>query len=122
MSKQNGFSLIGMLLLAIVVIFASVMALRVVPTYIEYFTIKKMVEETMAQPSLDNVSDAEIREKFGKQLSINNITRVTSRDLLIERSSQGVVAKLSYSVRQPLMGQASLCLDFETQAGGKAGQ
>lgn len=122
MSKQKGFSLISMLLLAIVVIFGGIMAMRVVPAYIEYFTLKKMVEETMAQPSLDNVSDAEIMEKFGKQLSINNITRVTPRDLLIERGPQGVTAKLAYSVRQPLMGKVNLCIDFETQAGGKAGQ
>lgn len=111
--------MIGMLLLAIVVIFAGIMAMRVVPPYIQYFTIKKMVEETMDQPDLQNVSDLEIRDKFSKQLSVNDVTVVTARDLLIERGPQGVVAKLSYSVRKPLVGQASICLDFDIQAGGK---
>ncbi|MEW5893161.1 MAG: DUF4845 domain-containing protein [Pseudomonadota bacterium] len=122
MSKQTGFSLLNMLLLAIVIIFAGIVAMRVVPSYIEYFTLKKIVQETLAQPSLDAVSDLELRQRFDKQLSINNISQVTSRDLVIERGPQGVSAKLAYSVRRPLMGQASLCLDFEIEASGKAGQ
>lgn len=122
MPKQQGFGLLSMFMWLVAMIFVGILALKIVPSYFEYWALKKLVKETAAQSAADTADDAAIRSTFGNRLSINNITRVTTRDLVVERGPQGTVLKLAYSVRQPLMGPASLCLDFEIQAGGKAGQ
>ena len=122
MPKQQGFGLLGMVMWLIVAVFAGIVLLKIVPAYIEYYSLKKILKETATQASAETVTDGDLRQGFGTRLNTNNITRVTPRDLAIERGSQGTVLKLAYSVRQPLFGPASLCLDFELQAGGKAGQ
>ncbi|MBI5937067.1 MAG: DUF4845 domain-containing protein [Betaproteobacteria bacterium] len=121
MANQRGFSFVSMILWLVTAIFVGILALRIVPSYIEYFSLKKIVTD-VAATATEGASDADIRGTFGKRLDVNNITRVTPRDLLIERGAQGTVLKLAYSVRQPLAGQASLCLDFEATANAKAGR
>lgn len=119
MTKQGGFSLLGMIGWVITVIFVGILAMRVVPSYLEYFTLKKIVTEVANTAASDSATDADIRSTFEKRLDVNNITRVTPRDLVIERGPQGTVLKLAYAVRQPLAGAASLCLDFEATANAK---
>ena len=122
MSNQRGFSLLSMIMWLITAIFVGILALRIVPSYLEYFSLKKIVKEVSAMATSDSVTDADLRTAFGKRLDVNNLPRLTPRDLAIERGPQGTVLKLAYSVRQPLAGPASLCLDFEAQANAKAGQ
>lgn len=118
MSNQRGFTFLGMVMLLSTLAVVAIIALRVVPPYIEYFSLKKIVKEVSLTAS-ESVSDAELRGTFEKRLDINSITRVTPRDLAIERGPRGIVLTLAYSVKQPLVAQVSLCIDFEAQASNK---
>ncbi len=59
-------------------------------------------------------SEEQIRSRFEQALQLNNVKDITGRHLVVERTAAGHQLTLSYSVRKPLLGPASLCLDFES--------
>lgn len=50
--RQRGMTVIGMLLLIIVIAFVALIAMKVVPMYIQYFSIKSTIESIRKEPQL----------------------------------------------------------------------
>jgi hypothetical protein len=107
MLKQSGITLTGFLAFSIIFIFALVLGFRVVPSYLEYYTIKKNL--AAIKNELPSGSPSEIRRAFDRRAQIDDITAVTGQDLDISRDSVSV----SYSKKVPLFSNISLYFDFE---------
>ena len=54
--RQRGISLIGGLLMLIVVCFVALMAIRIVPIYVSYFTVKSALEGLPHDPASRQMS------------------------------------------------------------------
>ena len=53
---QRGISMIGFLFVAAVVLIAALLAFRMIPAYIEYFTVQKALEAAVAETRDPNVT------------------------------------------------------------------
>ena len=111
-SQQRGLSMIGFLFVAIVLVFVAMLAMKLVPAYIEFFSVKKILA-TMGQDSdLRSKSNAEIRNDFVKRANVGYVTVVKPEDLTIDRSSGVPVISADYEFRTKLVGNVSLVVDF----------
>jgi hypothetical protein len=120
--KQNGFmSLSTLLLLSIVVVVGSVLGMRLVPPYIEYLSIKKVLTEVVNDPEVRGGPPQNVRMAFGKRASINNITVINANDLEIGRDGGELVLSVSYPVKVEMVGNISVCIDFEATASSHGG-
>lgn len=119
--KQSGVTLGGMVFFLLLVSLAAYTAVRVVPTYMDYWLVEQALENLAAQPNVAADSDEQIREHFAKQLSLNNITLADRSDLYIERVPSGVRLSATFSAKKPFMGPLNLCLDFQAEASSGAG-
>ena len=89
--RQRGFSLFGLLLWAIIVGMLALVALRVLPTVNEYFTIQRAVDKT-ASEGLATVP--EIRAAFDRQKEIEYaIKSISGKDLKIAKEDDRVVIR-----------------------------
>lgn len=107
MVKQSGITLTGFLTFSIILIFALILAFRVAPAYLEFYSVKKNLVAIKNESS--SASPAEIRKSFDRRAQIDDITAVNGSDLDISRDSVSV----SYSKKVGLFGSVSLCFDFE---------
>lgn len=107
MIKQSGITLTGFLTFSVLLVFALILAFRVAPAYLEYYSIKKNLVAVKNETS--GGSPAEIRKAFDKRAQIDDITAVNGADLDISRDS----VSISYSKKVELFGSVSLCFDFE---------
>jgi len=112
MHKQKGVTLIGMLFIGMMVVFAALVAMRMVPSYLEYFSIKKVLAAVTNDVELKNMSIKEIRDAFDRRANIDNITSIKPDDLEISKEDGGVVIEVSYSVKKPIAGNVSVVMDF----------
>lgn len=119
MKNQRGITLGGMMMFMLLVIFFVYAAARVVPAYIDYWTIQKIMRNVLDQPELMNIKEGELRTKFAKELLLNNIKVVTVNDLEIDQIPGGIRLSTSFSVKQPFMGPVNLCMDFLAEASSK---
>ena len=111
MGKQRGISLIQLILTLGILGFLGVMAAKVMPAYIEYFSVKKMMA------SMDQGGDLkgtvrDIRAAFDRRNAIEDVKHVRGEDLEISKEGGETVITATWSVRVPMVYNMSACLDF----------
>jgi Tfp pilus assembly major pilin PilA len=114
---QRGLSLIGFLFVLIILALCAVLAMKIVPTVTEYAAIKKAV--TTAASSGTSVRDIQI--SFDKQREVNYIESVSGQDLEITKTANGFEVSVAYEKRIPLVGPASLVINYVASNVNKPG-
>ena len=111
MVRQRGVSLVGLIVTLAVGAFIFVLGVKLVPAYIEYFSVKKMFSAMEANGDLKG-SVREIRYAFEKRNNIENVADVHPDDLEITKEGGETVISVSWSKKVGLVANISACLDF----------
>lgn len=112
LNKQNGVSLSGLLVGAILLALVALLGMKVVPEVIEYQLILKTVKAVSADPEA-KISVRAARDGFIRRAMIENIRTITPEELEITKDGEEVVISFAYERRIPLFMNASLLLYFE---------
>lgn len=119
MRKQQGITLIGMLLTMAVVVIAGIVVMRVVPVYLEHYAVVTSLASLNKLPptefSLDPASNANIlRSKLINQLYVNSIESIKPEEIKIIPNGEGKFSiSVKYEVTRPLVGNIRLLFDFQ---------
>jgi len=113
MHKQRGVSMFGFLLIAILVIMFAMLAMKLIPAYVEFFSVKKILNAMGQDSEIKSMSNAEIRNSFAKRADVGYVTVVKPADLDIDRAGGNVVISTEYEYRTPLVANISLIVDFK---------
>lgn len=116
MLKQRGVSMFGFLLVAIVVIMFAVLAMKLVPAYIEFFSVKKILNAMGQDNEVKSMTNAEIRNSFAKRADVGYVTVVKPADLNVDRAGGNMVISTEYEYRTPLVANISLIVDFKASS------
>lgn len=108
--KQRGITVIGMLLLIIVIAFVALIAMKVVPMYIQMFTVKSTIESIRKEPQLAQMSTTDIQNAIQKRFDIGYVDNITARDLKIRNDRGGRVLDLVYQDERDLFYGLSVVL------------
>lgn len=115
-SRQHGLSMIGFLFVAIVLVAVAMLAMKLVPAYIEFFSVKKILATMAQEPGFKSKSNAELRNDFTKRANVGYVTVVKPEDLSIDRRGGTPVVSANYAFRTKLVGNASLVVDFSASS------
>ena len=113
MHKQRGVSMLGFMLIAVAVIIIAMLAMKLVPAYIEFFSVKKILNSMGQDAETKSMSNIEIRKSFSKRANVGYVTVVKPEDLSIDRSGGKMVISTEYEYRTPLVANISLVVDFK---------
>ncbi len=118
--QQRGLSMIGFLLVAALVVMAAMLAMKLVPAYIEFFSVKKILVSMGQETSLQGKSNADIRSDFSRRTAADYVSVVKAEDLMVDRSSGTPVVSVDYEFRTKLIGNVSLVVDFSASSDSTA--
>lgn len=108
--RQTGMTLFGMLFWAILVSFAGLVTLKVLPTVNEYITIKRAVKKIVDER---HGSIPALRAAFDRQKSIEySISSIDGRDLEIEAVGDGFVVRFAYDKEIELFEPVFLLIKY----------
>ena len=108
---QRGVSLIGLLFWAIVIGFVVYVAIRVLPTLNEYFTIQQAINKIVASKP---TTVGEVRQQFDKQKDIEySIASISGKDLDITKENDRIVIRFAYSKELELIAPVYLLIKYE---------
>lgn len=119
MQKQQGMTLIGMLLTVAVVVMAGIVVMRIVPVYLQHYSIVQSIKalNSTSKSTLtgDPMSDATaLRASITKRLDINSLQDLKPNELTITPvEGEKYLFKLDYQVIRPLVYNISLMFDFK---------
>jgi hypothetical protein len=115
-SRQRGLGMIGFLFMAGAFGVVVTLALKLIPAYIDYFTLKKILVTISGDSSSATKSNAELREDFSRRAKIDNVKVVTPEELVIDRSGGAPVISVDYEYRAPLVANVRLVVDFSASS------
>jgi 3-hydroxyacyl-CoA dehydrogenase len=110
LKQQQGMTFIGAVLVIAAIMCFAVVGMKVAPAYMEYNNVKNSVKKINSANAGGRMSKSEINEAFGKSASIDNIQSISAADLVVD---SGVV-RAEYQKVIPIVGNASVLLDFNT--------
>lgn len=108
--RQRGLSLIAVLLLGVVLVIIVTIGMRVLPSVLEYQSIRKALT-TIATSGVTTAAD--VQRAFERQASIDDITSVKGTDILIDRTGGQLQLSVRYEKRVPLFGPVNLLIEYE---------
>ena len=114
-NKQLGVSLGGLMAGAVVLIALAMIGLKLTPSYIEFFAIKKAVN-ALATESRGGASVGEIRKGFDQRATIDDISSVKGSDLEVTKDGSGLVITASYRKEIPLVANVGVYIDFKASS------
>ncbi len=112
--SERGLSMIGFLFTTAVIIVAALIAFRVGPSYIEYFTVQKALDQTMQD--VQDPTAAAIHTSMDRRLSADYVDSVNASDVVVTREGNKIVATMSWQKVLHMIGNASILLDFEARS------
>lgn len=115
MHGHKGFTLISLLFLLALAVFAAMVGFKIVPAYLDYFAVKKSLENLLSAPDVEQTNEA-LRSSFGKRLNVNFIQDISERDLQIDKDNGNIVLTVPISRKEHLVGGISVCVDLEAKA------
>ena len=112
-ASAQGFSLwavsINLLLLGALL----VMALRIVPSYMEYLTIKDLITRAAAEHDSRSETVTDLRVRLAKLLNTNQIYATSIDDIEVYRERGAIVIDANYEKRFPLFWILDGVMRFE---------
>jgi len=111
MRQQSGISLVSLIMWLAVLGFLGLMAAKIMPSYIEYFAVRKIFA-SMEQGGDLKGTVGDIRRAFDRRNAIEDVKSVQGGDLEITKVAGETVVTAAWSTKVPLVYNASACLDF----------
>ncbi|AOE50398.1 DUF4845 domain-containing protein [Kangiella sediminilitoris] len=109
---QGGMTAAGWLIIMGIVLFFMYLAIKLVPAYMEFFSIKSSIESVALETSSSS-SKSEIERLISGRFNINNIDIIKADDVDIKEITGGRALYVEYESRIALFGNVSALLEFK---------
>ena len=111
--SQAGMSIPGMLVIAIMVGFFVMCGIRMTPVYLEYLTVKRIMEDVASEfkPEEDQIVD--IRRKISNMLNTNQVYGLEPKEVEVFRKDGKTIIDASYEARIPIVGRIDAVMNFD---------
>ena len=110
--RQRGMSVIGGLLWLIIAAFVVLIMLRVVPIYIDYFSLMSTLEGLKKEPQIGRMSTEDIYRTMGRRFDIGYVTVIKPQQIKIRREGNDRILDVSYEDRRSLIGNLDVVAKF----------
>lgn len=107
---SRGFSMGGFVLLLVVVLLVSLLAMKIVPMYMEFNSVKSAMQ-AISSEKFD--STKAVRDALVKRMSVNYVESVGRDDIIVTPSDGSYVVSVDYYVDKPLVANLSISGHFE---------
>ena len=114
--KQCGMTMLSWLIVLAVVVFFILVGIKMVPTYLENYSIKQVLENMQNDRKVRTMSPAEMKKSFFKRLKINSVYEFDRNAIKIKKEKFGTRFALDYEIRKPVAGTVAIVMTFSESA------
>lgn len=109
---QDGMTAAGWMIIMAIVLFFMYLAIKLVPAYMEYFSIKSSIQ-SVAEEADSNSSKSDIERLVAGRFSVNNIDIIKAKDVEVKEITGGKALYVEYENRISLFGNVSALVEFK---------
>ena len=114
--SQQGLSILGWLVVLAVVAFFASTAFKVLPHYLDYMSMEKIITSVETDKASDVRTVGEFYNHVSKGMQVNNIRDLNMRDALqVKVENNEFLVHLKYEKREPLIENLDLVVNFDKE-------
>lgn len=111
--RQRGMTAISMLMIAALVGFVAMIAIKLVPTYFAHFKVEAALNNLPTDTRAEGATDKEIKQLILKKLDVDDVDFVKEADIVITKSNTGRTVAIDYEARVPMFANVDAVVKFE---------
>lgn len=111
--SQRGVTLIGFLIILMVAGFFAYLAMRLVPVYMEDYSVGRCMQELSEEPGIGQKSPEQVRDALFRKFYISYVTTAKAKDLKVVREGNSYTAQMKYEARGPLAYNLEYVASFD---------
>ncbi len=115
MRGERGLTLLGLIIVLGVIAFFVLLGFRLMPAYMEYFTIKRIITDLANNPELKDASAKDVQIAFERRAAIDYISAVKGTDLQVDKEGDGISISASWEQKVPIVYNISALIAFEIE-------
>jgi hypothetical protein len=119
--NQRGVTLLGAMLIGFMLVAVAVLGMKLIPAYMEFFSVKKIITAIGKDPALSGMAISEIRKSFDNRANVEYVTVIQGKDLEVSKGRGKTVVTANYSVTIPIVWNISALLEFHTSGSDDSG-
>lgn len=110
---EQGITFIGVLALLVLAGFIVLLAVKLIPPYINNWQVKEGLASVAEQPDIGSIGRDGLRIQVSREFSIGYVSDVRiSRDLSITRAPYGYMLTMNYIVKVPVIANITALIHF----------
>jgi hypothetical protein len=114
--SQQGLSILGWLVVLAVVAFFASTGFKVLPHYLDYMSMEKIITSVETDKAADVRTVGEFYNHVSKGMQVNNIRDLNVRDALeVKVENNEFRVHLKYEKREPLIENLDLVVNFDKE-------
>ncbi|EJO92993.1 DUF4845 domain-containing protein [Ectopseudomonas hydrolytica] len=114
--SQQGLSILGWLVVLAVVAFFASTAFKVMPHYLDYMSLEKIITSVETDKAADVRTINDFYLHVSKGMQVNNIRDLNMRDILeVKVENNEFRVHLKYEKREPLIENLDLVVNFDKE-------
>ena len=114
--SQQGLSILGWLMVLAVVAFFASTAFKVMPHYLDYMSLEKIITSVETDKASDVRTVGEFYNHVSKAMQVNNNRDQNMRDALqVKVENNEFLVHLKYEKREPLIENLDLVVNFDKE-------
>lgn len=113
--SQKGASFFGWLAVIALIVFGMVIAMKLVPIYMDHYSLRNMITTVSEDPTIKINSLRELNSYIEKGMQLNSIRDINPKEAIkVTQSGQNAYTLvLKYEVRAPLLNTVDLLVHFD---------
>jgi hypothetical protein len=113
MHRQKGVTAIGWLIILGLIGFFTLLTLKMVPAYMEYYKVVSALESLEEEPGIRSPED--IRRLLNRRFNISYVESINERDVIIRTAGPLFRVTAKYESREHLFGNVYVVMAYNKQ-------
>ena len=113
--KQGGMTMLGFLITLSVVILFLFCGMKIVPMYIEYYSVKKALASIANEQDTSSATKDKIRAMFARHITIDYVKIIKPEMLQIQTTDSGLNLVVDYERREELIANLDVVGRFRAE-------
>ena len=115
-NRQKGMTMLSWLVVLGILVFFILIGIKMVPTYLENYSIKQVLANMENDRKVRTMSAGEMKKSFLKRLKINSVYEFDRNAIKIKKEKFGTRFSVDYEIRKPVAGNVSIVMEFSESA------
>lgn len=113
-TTQKGITFWGLLVVFALIVFFTILTLKLLPPYIEYGKVKTALENVAHQPEAGGMERADIKAAIDRRFTIEDVNNVDlNKSLFVEKKPGVTTIRIAYERRVPLAYNVTALIEFD---------